>query len=83
MSATRFKTVLPLAVHLVGHIRLGGKPNISQQDPSNGGGSGRPQSERQGKKLYKTFQVGLSASLSGLELVLPVSRVKISDLRKC
>ena len=56
MCAARFKTLFPLAVHIVGNKRHGGKPTISQQYPPTKLSGEGPQGERQGKSFTKPFK---------------------------
>ena len=68
VSAARFKTVFPLAVHLGGYIRCVGKVNISPHVPLHKLCGRGPQCDRQGKNFTKPFNLTLAVVFLTSEL---------------
>ena len=81
VSAARFKTVFPLAVHLGGYIRCMGKVNISPHVPLHKLCGRGPQCDRQGKSFTKTFNLTLVTVFLASEqyLLSHVERLGISE----
>ena len=68
VSATRVKTVFPLAVHLGAFTRYVGKRNIFQHVPLHKLCGRGPQCDRQGKNFTKPFNLTLAVVFLTAEL---------------
>ena len=81
VSAARYKSVFPLAVHLGGYIRYGGKVNTSHHVPLHELCGRGTQCDRQGKSFTEPFKLTLAVVFltSGLYSLSHVKRLGIPE----